>query len=328
MDIWRELVSIARYAPSPHNTQPWLLKPRDSTSAVLSMVRSRMLPDEDLTGSFLCCAMGIFIESLRIVAANRGLRLECEPIELDRTSSSELIPFSHLILHLDSSVQAMYSDEAFLSRRTSRLRPTGQRITAEIVEEIRATAAKWDQSFHVIDDQEQIDAILDRNIDAVFEDLNLKPYHDEIVSWFRYGYAHERNTCDGLASRCMNMTAAELFFTARFPGLLVNPLTRKFMHALYDWRLGTALHLGVLDGPFWDRHSSERAGRGLLHLWVRLATHKIFIHPFGNLVTNAPARAWLESFTGLERIWLVFRMGHTADPPQSFRLPTERLIAE
>ena len=34
-----------------------------------------MLPDEDTTGHFLRCAMGMFLESLRIVSANMSFKL-------------------------------------------------------------------------------------------------------------------------------------------------------------------------------------------------------------------------------------------------------------
>ena len=42
---------------------------------MLFMETARTLPDEDTTGHFLRCAMGMFLESLRIISANAGLAL-------------------------------------------------------------------------------------------------------------------------------------------------------------------------------------------------------------------------------------------------------------
>src|SRR5690606_14988246 len=111
-------------------------------------------------------------------------------------------------------------------------------------------------------------AILERNVDAVFHDLNDARYHDEIVTWFRYGEAHAARTSDGLDSRCMNTPAHELWMAARFPGLLRAAATRRIMRALYHRRLGPAHELGMLAGEFFERDAAERAGRGLMRLWL------------------------------------------------------------
>ena len=72
---WAPIIQIALRTPSPHNTQPWRLRIKDDFLATLFMERARMLPDEDTTGHFLRSAMGMFLESLRIVSANAGYAL-------------------------------------------------------------------------------------------------------------------------------------------------------------------------------------------------------------------------------------------------------------
>jgi nitroreductase len=326
MSTWHAIAEIARYAPSPHNTQPWKLKVIDSARADLFMVRRRMLPDEDTTGCFLICAMGIFIESLRIVAGNLGYRLESHPIDLRDDQSQELIPFAHLVLVEDAAAAPLFSNDLFLKRRTSRVKSPWEPASPAVLDELAVNAAAWGQGFHHSNDPERIEAILQKNTEAVFDDLNDARYHDEIMRWFRFGRRHERRTQDGLASRCMNVTAAELYLPVRFPSLLRHPLTRPFMRGLYNWRLGSAAQLGFLSGPFWDRAAAEHAGRALLHVWLTMTRHSVYIHPFGNLVTNADAHRWLTAFMGVPGIWLVFRFGRTRVPPQSLRLSTEDLF--
>jgi hypothetical protein len=324
MELWHTITDIARHAPSPHNTQPWKMRMIRDDHAELLLDRERMLPDEDTTGSFIVCAMGIFIESLRIVSGNLGYRLRSESIELDDRAS--LIPFARLWLEPDATAVSAFSNDLLLARRTSRLTPGPPPVETKTLSELSAIAGSWGQSFRHTDDHACIRDVLERNIDAVFHDLNDPRYHDEIVRWFRYGIAHERRTNDGLASRCMNMSAFELYFSAKFPMLMRVPVARRLMRALYHLRLGSAQQVGFLAGPFWDRHAAERAGGCLLHLWLALTRRGAYLHPFGNLVTNVESHEWLTHRVGTKDIWLVFRFGRTAVPPKSPRLATEELL--
>ena len=43
-------------------------------------------------------------------------------------------------------------------------------------------------------------------------------------------------------------------------------------------------------------------------------------------MTTVRAAAAMRSLTGIEKIWLVFRIGHTAEPPKSHRLSTEQVL--
>jgi hypothetical protein len=73
---WEAIIQTALRTPSPHNTQPWRLRIKDDRHATLFMEKARTLPDEDTTGHFIRCAMGMFLESLRIISANAGLILQ------------------------------------------------------------------------------------------------------------------------------------------------------------------------------------------------------------------------------------------------------------
>ncbi|MGH3071216.1 MAG: hypothetical protein ACRDNB_02960, partial [Gaiellaceae bacterium] len=78
--VWTELVEDARFAPSPHNTQPWRVRPRSATEADLEVPVARLLPVEDPEGRFLTAGVGIFLEALDVAAAARGLALRYEPL--------------------------------------------------------------------------------------------------------------------------------------------------------------------------------------------------------------------------------------------------------
>jgi hypothetical protein len=78
--IWREILDDARWAPSPHNTQPWLVRLLSPEAAELYAPRERLLPVEDPEGRFQTAAQGIFLEALDVAAGKRGLTVETEPL--------------------------------------------------------------------------------------------------------------------------------------------------------------------------------------------------------------------------------------------------------
>src|SRR5262249_61087299 len=78
-----------------------------SLSSDLLIEKHRTLPKEDHTGSFIILTMGLFIEALTILAANRSLKLSYEmyqppsqftPEHIAR-ASEQLLPFAKLRLN-------------------------------------------------------------------------------------------------------------------------------------------------------------------------------------------------------------------------------------
>jgi hypothetical protein len=67
------ILEIARYAPSVHNTQPWVVKPADE-SVVITIDSQHRLQDGDPTGRETIISLGIFAEALGIAAATFGLK--------------------------------------------------------------------------------------------------------------------------------------------------------------------------------------------------------------------------------------------------------------
>ena len=288
------------------------------------MVSKRRLPDEDTTGCFLICAMGIFIEALRIAAANRNRELRVVAASaLDLTS--ELIPFAELSLG-GSAPADEFADTSLLARRTSRLPslPCPQPIVlhGRIVE----TARQYGHDVHTVTDPAVIRDVMHANADAVMHDLGDAKYGREIARWYRYTHRQSQRACDGLDARCMNIPAHELWLSVRCRGLLRMPVLGGVLNRLYQRRVGPVGALLAIRGPFFERRAAERAGAMLLRVWLALHESGVSIHPFGNLVTNDAARRRMTDALGLDGVWLVARIGRTPTPPRSLRLAAEDII--
>lgn len=331
---WPKILELARRTPSPHNTQPWKARRFDDRRIEVLLDPARALPDEDVSGCFVLAALAMYVEALRILAANRGLGLavrDVDPEAVRRAATREgegegLVRYATVELKEGEVLEPRFDDAVFLSRRTSRLAPTDEPIPPETLAELQALATPLGYALHPIEDPETVAELMRLNLDAVTEDLSTPAYREEIRTWFRYGRRAETETGDGLSARCMNMPPHELRLLPKFAGLARWPILGVVVRALYRRRLGSVPRLMILSGPFWDAESAVTAGRCLMRLWLGLESHGLRIHPFGNLITNDGANRALCELTGIEDPWIVFRVGYTAEPPRSERLPLREII--
>jgi len=297
---------------------------------------TRTLPKEDPTGSFIILTMGMFIEAIRLMAATKGLRLEHkthhEPDwyakEFLKTTSKTVFPFARLRLVADSTIEADLDPSMFLKRRTSRISLDPKPIPTEVHRVFKSLAEHWGQSYESINDQQVIERILQKNIEALFTDLNNPAYHDEIVEWFRFTDKASLATRDGLDYRCMNTSRSAFWLSARIPGLLQLPLTRGILAKVYRSQLGQVPTIGYLSGDFWEPECAFKTGSFLMRFWLETAKHDLYIHPYGNLVTNKSASSWLREETGAEKIWLIFKIGYSREPPKSYRRSVEEILID
>jgi hypothetical protein len=326
-NIWSTLLETATQTPSPHNVQPWRIRLVSEREAELYIDGNRTLPKEDLTGSFILSAMGMFIEAIAILAAPRGYSLEYElshppqwyAENILHDNKNDLLPFARLRLSPCSPQESPYPESLFLKRRTSRIdfwpTPIGETAVTTLAE----LATRWGQRYAQIIDPEQIENILVHNIDALFQDLNTPAYHDEIVSWFRFTDRGAKRHRDGLDWRCMNTTRTAYWLAATIPGLLLFPVTRSLLRRQYRRQLGLVPTIGILAGEFFRAACAFETGRFLIRFWLETAKLGLFIHPYGNLVTNPAAAKWMAATTNIKDIWLVFKIGYSEVPPKSYR---------
>lgn len=336
MSVWTELLATAVHAPSPHNVQPWRVKILSDNEADLFIDSARTLPNEDPTGSFIILTMGMFIEALRILAASQGFALAHttyhEPswyaTEILKTTEQRYLPFARLRLTPGPIANSALDPALFLKRRTSRISLKPDPVPATDVETLKSLARTWGQRFEVITNRASIARILDQNIRALFVDLNNPHYHDEIVEWFRFTDKTSRALRDGLDYRCMNTTRSAFWLSAHLPQLLRLPLTGSVLARIYRKQLGEVPTIGLLSGEFWPAESAFKTGSFLMQFWLETARHDLYIHPYGNLVTNEKAAAWLLDETGVPDIWLIFKIGYSDEPPKSYRRSVEEMLLD
>ena len=332
--LWHSLLAVAGSSPSPHNVQPWRVRILSADSAELFIDGTRTLPNEDHTGSFLLSAMGMFLEALELAAADSGLRLEADLPEtaawyVERISDRSfkgLTLFARLRIAPDAGAVLLYEPSLLLKRRTSRISLKRDPVPQEAVDALSQLALAGGHLYAHITDPTDIEAILGQNILAVFHDMNVPAYHDEITEWFRFTDRSALRHRDGLDWRCMNLSRAEFWLSARMPRALLFPPTRSFLKRRYRKQLGNVPAIGILSGDFFVAENAVASGRFLLRFWLEVTRRGLYLHPYGNMVTNPKACAWLEDRTGVVKPWLVFKIGYSDAPPKSFRRNLEDVL--
>ncbi|HYN98685.1 MAG TPA: hypothetical protein VEU28_03330, partial [Actinomycetota bacterium] len=201
--VWRELAEYARWAPSPHNTQPVRIKILDEERAGLYFVPERGLAVGDPVGRFTQMTFGITAEILRIAAHARGYELEVtyegQPLyqapEPEKVAELKLVSVSSPVPDLDPAL--------ILQRRTDRNPYNNQPVPAEVVEELKAEAARYGQTFEVATDRQSIRWVKELNRDVLFHDLEHPVYREELQGWLRFSDREAAERRDGLSARAM-----------------------------------------------------------------------------------------------------------------------------
>jgi hypothetical protein len=323
--LWQTLLETAIFAPSPHNIQPWRILIRDQSTADLYFDRLRLLPDGDRTGSFMIATAGMFIEALSIVAANLQYQLDYRldvnafaAIQSPHQLDHDLIPIARLSLKAFPNLVSNWDSALFQQRRTSRLSYTAP-VSIAATTALAALAHRWQQEYIQIDAASQIEATVDRNITAVITDFNDRAYRTEILKWLRFSQSSSLQTRDGLDARCMNLPPLNFWLMSNFPSFAKLPIIDQLVQLYYRQTLGSIQTLGMLAGDFWQPEAAFTAGRFLLQFWLEATRHGLYLQPFGNLVTNDGAAQWCADQFQHQHIWFVFKIGHSHQPPQSYR---------
>jgi hypothetical protein len=324
---WAEIAELARRAPTPHNTQPFRIRPRDATSAELVLLCERLLPREDHGNLYMGSTAGVFMGAVERAGAHLGQRVTCEalagfePGPLERTDGARC--FGHA--KITGTMLPVAQPELVELRRTSRLPYEDRLVEAEIIELMHAALGVYGQRLIVVSEQDVVSRTLERNIEAVLENLTIDIERREIEGWYRYGPTPEHG--DGLWEKPMNQPAWESRLAFLTPRAFGWPGLREFAVRRYLRTQAGTRHIGLIMAPFSAWPDLVRAGRGLLELWLVMARHGVYMQPFGSMLTNPKyARGVAEDF-GVDDCWLLFRFGYSEAPPRSPRLESILLDA-
>jgi hypothetical protein len=318
--LWDQIGNLARLAPTPHNTQPFRIRPRTHDSADLLLVCDRLLPEEDHGNLYVLSSFGIFATALERAALHVGRILDVAPIEgLDPsklTLASGTITIGTASIRSETSVVAQ--DELLALRRTSRLPYEDRVVDPAAIDAMTRAAHSHGHRFIGLKTADEVRAMLRMNTEAILDNLLIARERNEIRGWYRYGPTPENG--DGLWEQPMNQPAWELRSAFQFPAMLHVPGLHAWAISRYLRTQRGTLHVAALTGPFRTWPELIKAGRALFDTWLAMAKHNVYMQPFGSMLTNPVYAAKVAEKFAADDVWLVFRFGYSEAPPRAPRL--------
>jgi hypothetical protein len=323
-DRWRELLEHARWAPSPHNGQQWLLQPRSDESARLLCDPARLLPAIDPTGAFAMVGLGAFIETLAVAA--RAGRQELEVTNISGPPAADAPePAAVAELRLRAGGSDQLSVDLVHRRRTSRLPYDGRSVEGPIVERLERACARFGQRIEVSSDPALVGWLLQLDATYLLRDLRLRPPREELAHWLRYSNRSAAAAGDGFSPAAMDVPGWMLRVLVHAGPLYGLPPVAALVRKLHDDSVRGTATAAWLAGPFQTPADWIAAGRAFCRVSLELAADGIFLQPLGSVIDEDILHHRLNPRRN-GTVWIVVRMGTGREPARSHRLPVERLL--
>jgi len=324
---WAEIASLARSAPTPHNTQPFRIRPKGQDSAELLLVTERLLPREDHGNLYVASSFGIFAATLERAARHFGHDVAVTPVpDLDPDTLTEQGP---LVLvgeaRLRGSVPPEHAESLLDARRTSRLPYEDRVVEPRTIASLTAIAERAGHRFLSYDDPAIVGPLLRLNAEAIIDNLQLDDEREEIRGWHHLGKTPEFG--DGLWREPMNQAAWELWAAFAMPWLFKLPGFHGMAVDRYLTTQKGTRNIALLCGAFLHWPDLYSAGRMLFEFWLEMARHGVYMQPMGSMLTNPHYIAEIARRFECDDCWLVLRLGYSKPPVRAPRLESILLDA-
>jgi hypothetical protein len=327
---WARLLEEASWAPSPHNTQPWLVRALSDTEAELYVPAERTLPHTDPSGAFMTSALGIFVEALDVAAAAGGLAAEAEPLFPKLGAGSDERPLFARLRLAERHEPPRFAAELLARRRTARGAYDGRPADGEALAALQAVVEEAGHQASFTSERDLVDWIVGLNADTLFYDLDDDATRVEIGRWIRTSQAEARRTRDGFSPAALGfpgpLVGLFFFHHRAFASRPVRRLARRF----FLWRTRGTATVGWLRGPWASPQDWYAAGRMLMRFWLELTRHGLYLQPFGSVITNPTAHARMAERLQVDErdgeVWLLLRLGYCSTPPRSLRRPAAEVL--
>lgn len=327
---WNEILEYGRWAPSPHNTQPWLFQFNDDDTVTLMYDPKRLIPGTNPTGSFMAVGFGILNETLSIAAAPLGLDIEVsdrvQQLEADKEGPQ---PYATLKLISRRKLETL-DRQLILDRKTSRLPYNGKPITADAIEVLSKIAQEYGHLLEFSSDRSEVDWVIRLNADTMFADMSDAKARNEVGSWMRFSKEDAKRRADGLAAYAMQMPGIIMWLFVHMNWVFRLPGVYQLVRWIYERTMSGTATVAWISGPFKTPDDWDNTGHMMARLWLTMTQYKIYLHPFGSVITNDESHQKMdEHFRNQARchdLWMLLRLGYGKTPPQAQRLPLDKMI--
>ncbi len=330
--LWLDVLDFARWAPSPHNIQPWRYRPEQDGSCTLLYDPTRLLPDTDPTGRFCMAGFGILLEMMSVASAHHGLDIQVDYLQRHLDPKKVGLQALARLTLVPRTKPEPLDRQLIKDRRTSRLPYDDVPVDDKILRELSAVAESFGHKLEFSTDPAEVQWVVRLNADTMFFDMSDPVARNEVGGWIRFSRAEARRKADGLAAYAMCFPGLLMKLFVKHNYLFRIPGVYQFVRWFYERSMRGTRTVAWISGPFGSHEEWDNTGRMLARLWLTMTKHGIYLHPFGSVITNAKAHARLaEHFddgTRQHDLWLLLRLGHSDLPPAAHRIELSELLVK
>lgn len=330
LEIWNEILEYGRWAPSPHNMQPWLFQIESDDTVTLLYSPDRLLPGTNPSGSFVTVGFGILNETLSIAAAAHDLDVEVNylDVKLDSTQKGPQ-PLATLKLVPRKSKETL-DRQLILERRTSRLPYDGKPVSKELLNELSTIAKQYGHCWEFSTEKSEVDWVIRLNADTMFLDMSNAVARNEVGGWMRFSKADAQKRADGLAAYAMQVPGFLMWLFVHANFLFRIPGVYQVIRFFYERSMRGTSTVAWISGPFEKQSDWVNTGRMMARLWLTMTKFGVYLHPFGSVITNQEAHTRMaehfKSDLRKDDLWMLVRLGSGKEPPKAQRIPLKKMM--
>jgi hypothetical protein len=332
-DPRRFALAHAILAPSPHNTQPWLVDLDDSDGMTLYCDLDRRLGSTDPLDRQITMGCGCFLETYLIAAAHLGYTPEVTPFpEGEPTPRLDARPIAHVKLGAVGQPSADPNFTAITTRRTNRTLYE-ERVPSEEALQNLANAVGDGSKVYWTTDPARVALGRDLVWRAFDRETRTPAAAEETFLWLRFGREEIARHRDGLG---IDGPMIPLFKTF---GLLshdamVDPDSQSNRSNATDWRAKAMSSPAFLWLTSMEDTPSARlaAGRAYARLTLAATNAGLALHPWSQALEEyaemADLYAEMRDYLGAgdEKVQMLVRVGYAEQTPPSARRDVQAII--
>ena len=325
-DMFDEFMELVNRYPSPHNGQPIRMKQTSRSEFTLYFQRERGLQAADISFIFSFVSMGVFATYIELCGSALGHKVVCAPTlpQEGLLRGEGIVEFATLNISWNKQDADKEICEALKFRQTSRKKYSSSRD--DLIDKL-LSMVKGTMKLTVLNAKQAKQAIW-LNQRAVFDDMFDPAVNQELDHWLRYTKEEKEAKRDGLAYDCMEIDGRIMRYIVHYPGILRVPVLSWFIKQYYLRTMTDDSSVLYMLAPFANEHDAFEVGHKIMELWIEVAKHRSYIHPFGTIMSNHEAHRDFLKLAGVtnesrESAYLVFifRLGVSERPAESLRLP-------
>jgi hypothetical protein len=191
---WEQVSSLA-WAPTPRNTKPFRLIPRDDRTADIVILTERMLPREDHGNCYVTSAFGISASALRRAGQHFGHAIDISPVSELEVASLHLAGTRATLGHATITGPCEpRSWNLLAARRTSRLPYHDRLVSDASIDSLGEIARRYGHPLITTADCATVEETLRLNANAVVDYIQIDDEREQIDDereetgrWTRFG---------------------------------------------------------------------------------------------------------------------------------------------